>query len=166
MFLKSERLIIRAVKVSDAEFYFKLFKDPDWIKYIHDKGLNSVKETEHFLKEMIANNESKKTGYFTVLLKENNKPIGVSTALKRESLDYIDVGYAFLPEGRGKGYASEATKLMLSHIKKTFKQEKVLAFTKPGNKPSQKLLENLGFKFVGTESVFDGNTDNIFEYNF
>ena len=47
-----------------------------------------------------------------------------------------------------------------------FQQEKVLAFTLPENKSSQKLLESLNFTFVGTKSVFEGEVDNVYEYTF
>lgn len=36
MFLESERLVIRDIKISDASFYFELFSDKDWIKNIND----------------------------------------------------------------------------------------------------------------------------------
>ena len=167
MFLESERLVIRKVKISDAPFYFTLFNDKDWIQFIYDKNLNSVEETEVYLKELITKNlKNKDLGFFTVILKDTNKAIGVSTALQRESLSFIDVGYGFLPEGRGKGYASEATKMMLNYIKTTFNQDKVLAFTKPENKKSQKLLLNLEFIYVGKQIIFDEKEDDVFEYYF
>ena len=56
MFLESERLVIRKVKISDAPFYFTLFNDKDWIQFIYDKNLNSVEETEVYLKELITKN--------------------------------------------------------------------------------------------------------------
>ena len=57
MILESERLIIKEVEVSEAPFYFELFNDPDWIKYINDKGLKSVEETEIYLKDILVKNE-------------------------------------------------------------------------------------------------------------
>ncbi len=167
MHLESERLIIRDAKVSDAPFYFKLFNDPDWIQFISDKGLKTVKETETYLKDILLKNlQLGGLGFFTVILKETNKPIGTSTALQRDKLKYIDIGYGFLPEYRGKGYATEATKLIIEYVRTKFQQEKVFAFTMPENKASQKLLIKLGFKYVGLKNIFDNEEDSVFEYLF
>ncbi|OSY86998.1 hypothetical protein WH52_13950 [Tenacibaculum holothuriorum] len=167
MLLESERLIIREAKVSDAPFYFKLFNDPDWIKYINNKRLNSIEETEVYLEKILSENKKLNgLGFYTVVLKENNKPIGETSALQREKLEYIDIGYAFLPEARGKGYATEATKLTIEFVRKNFNQKKVLAFTLPENKASQKLLTKLGFTNIGLQNIFDDEEDFVFEFTF
>ena len=165
MKLESKRLIIRELKISDASFYFELFNDPDWIRFINDKKLKSIEETVLFLKEFQLK-QKKGLGYFTVILKETNKPIGVSTVLKRDALDYYDIGYAFLALGRGNGYATEATQLIIEYVKNNFNQKKVLAFTKSENEISQKLLKKLDFKFVGLQTVFGGEKDAVFEFEF
>lgn len=165
MKLESERLIIRDFKISDAAFYFDLFNDPDWIRFIHDKKLKSVDETATFLKKM-KDSKLDGLGYFTVILKETNEAIGVSTALKRERLEFVDIGYGFLPKARGNGYAQEATKLIIEFVRDKFNQKKVLAFTMPENKGSQKLLQKIGFNFMGYQTVFEGKEDAVFEYFF
>ena len=125
MKLESERLIIRDFTLKDASFYFELFNDKDWIRFISDKNLKSVDETEAYLKKMqFQNSKLGGLGFFTVILKETNKAIGTSTALQRDKVDFIDVGYGFLPKGRGKGYATEATKLIIEYVRKKFKQKK------------------------------------------
>ena len=167
MILESERLIIKEAKVNEASFYFQLFNDPDWIEFIGDKKLKSVEETRIYLKDILfKNSKLGGLGFFTVTLKENNKPIGTSTALQRDKLDFIDIGYGFLPEGRGKGYATEATKLIMEYVRTKFKQKKVLAFTMPKNQASQKLLKKIGFKFIGMQQVFENEDDYVFEYLF
>ena len=129
MHLESERLIIRDTKVSDAPFYFELFNDPDWIRFISNKNLKTVKETEVYLKDILLKNSNLgELGFFTVILKETDKPIGTSTALQREQLKFIDIGYGLLPKYRGKGYATEATKLIIEYVRDKFKQKKSICF--------------------------------------
>lgn len=167
MNLESERLIIREIEISDAPFYFALFNDPDWIKFISDKNLKSVDETEVYLKKMKTDNAKLGgLGFFTVLLKETNQAIGVSTALQRDNLEFVDIGYGFLPNYRRKGYASEATKLIIEYVRKKFNQKKVLAFTMPDNTASQKLLKKLNFNYVGLQVIFENEEDAVFEYVF
>lgn len=167
MHLESERLIIRDAKVSDASFYFELFNDPDWIQFINDKGLKSVEETETYLKDILFKNlQIGGLGFFTVILKETNEAIGTSTALQRDTLEFIDIGYGFLPKARGKGYATEATRLIIEYVRTKFKQEKVYAFTMPENEKSQNLLKKLGFSYIGLQKVFDDEEDCVYEYIF
>ena len=167
MRLESDRLIIKDATVEEASFYFELFNDPDWITYINDKGLRSVEQTKTYLENTLPKNALLKgLGFFTVISKETNEPIGMTSALQRDKLDFIDVGYALLPKGRGKGYASEATLLMMEYIKNTFKQEKVYAFTLPENEKSKRLLENLGFAYIGKQNVFEGEEDCVYEFKF
>lgn len=128
------------------------------------KDFKSIKETEGYLINIIKkNSKTERLGFFTVILKETQEAIGITSTLKRESLQFIDVGYGFLPKGKGKGYALEATKLMINYAQKKFNQEKILAFTKPNNKRSQKLLKKLNFKFTGFQVIFDGEEDVVFE---
>ena len=166
MKLESERLIIRDFEIKDAPFYFNLFNDPDWVRFINDKKLKSIEETAIFLSKMKNEYSKSGLGYFTVILKETNEAIGVSTALKRDNLEFIDIGYGFLPRYRGKGFATEATKLIIAYVRKKFQQEKVLAFTMPENVNSQKLLKKLDFQFKGYQVIFDDEEDSVFEYVF
>ncbi len=167
MFLESERLIIREARVEDAPFYFELYNDPDWIKYIKDKGLRTLEQTKEYLEKVLQENSKLGgLGFFSVVLKETNEIIGTTSALQREELEYIDIGYAFLPKGRGKGYAKEAAQLTMGFIKDKFQQEKVYAFTLPENESSKRLLESLGFVFIGMKTVFEGEEDCVFEYVF
>jgi len=167
MFIESERLIIREAKVTDASFYFELFNDPDWVKYISDKGLKTIEETTVYLQDILLKNAKLNgLGFFTVISKESNKAIGLSSALQREKLEFIDVGYGLLSKERGKGYAAEATRLIIEYVRETFKQEKVYAFTMPKNEPSKKLLINLGFKFIAMQVVFENEEDCVYEYKF
>jgi RimJ/RimL family protein N-acetyltransferase len=67
--------------------------------------------------------------------------------LKRETLPDVDLGFAFLPQYWGKGYAFEAASATLHQAKDVFKLTRILAITNPDNDASIKLLNRLGFRF-------------------
>ena len=67
--------------------------------------------------------------------------------LKRPSLEDVDIGFAFLPQYWGQGYAYEAAKAVLAHGKKVLGLERVVAITASDNQASIKLLEKLGMTF-------------------
>ncbi len=166
MELNTERLVMKTASTKDASFYFELFKDPDFIRFINDKNVNSIEETAALIKEKLLPKSFNGQGLITVFEKETNTPVGMSTLIKRDKIDFPDVGYAFLPKGRGKGYATEATKNLMNYVNDQLKLTKVYAFTLPDNTISQKLLTKLGFKFIGLEEIYEGELDHKYEYLF
>jgi RimJ/RimL family protein N-acetyltransferase len=66
------------------------------------------------------------------------------------------IGYALLPSERGKGYGSEAIKIMVDYLFLSKKIVRIQAETHPQNIASQRVLEKAGFKKEGTirESFF------------
>jgi RimJ/RimL family protein N-acetyltransferase len=71
----------------------------------------------------------------------------MSGLIKRDTLEHVDIGYAFLPEHCGKGYAFEAARAVLAHARRDIGLTRLLAITSPGNAPSIKLLEKIGMRF-------------------
>lgn len=164
MILETERLILKLISKEEANFYFELFNNKEWIKFISDKKLKSIDETKKYLEETFIPSLCKNgLGFYTVYLKENKKTIGTSSTLKRDFSNLLDIGYGFLPKGRGKGYAAEATLRIIKYAKENLNQTKVMAYTKPNNENSQKLLKKLNFTFLGLKPLFTEKEDAVFE---
>lgn len=68
--------------------------------------------------------------------------------MKRHYLDHFDIGFAFLPEFEGKGYAFEAADVVLAKVMQSNTDRTVVATSIPGNTKSIRLLKKLGFEFV------------------
>ena len=79
-------------------------------------------------------------------------PLGICGLLKREWLDHADLGYAFLPAGRGRGYAIEAARATLDWAAERGIAP-VQAIVSPGNRRSLALLARLGFVEHGNVTV-------------
>ena len=67
--------------------------------------------------------------------------------IKRDTLPDADIGFAFLPEYWGQGYALEAAAAVLDHGNRQFGLERIVAITSPHNESSIRLLERMGLKF-------------------
>jgi RimJ/RimL family protein N-acetyltransferase len=74
-------------------------------------------------------------------------PIGICGLIKRDALEDVDLGFAFLPGFRGKGYAYEAAEATIAYGKNVLGLNRLVAITVQGNEASIKLLEKLGFRF-------------------
>jgi RimJ/RimL family protein N-acetyltransferase len=85
-------------------------------------------------------------GFYVVERREDGLPIGVCGLAKRDFLDDVDIGYAFLPEYGGQGYAIEAARGVLAHAK-ALELKRIVATVRPDNSASIRVLEKLGLRF-------------------
>jgi RimJ/RimL family protein N-acetyltransferase len=90
--------------------------------------------------------EARGHSLYVVELKESGAPIGMCGLIKRDTLDEIDLGYAYLPAWRGQGYAWEAARAVLDHAP-SLGIRRLLAITSPDNLASNGLLRKLGMRF-------------------
>ncbi len=86
-------------------------------------------------------------GLYLTELKEGGVPIGICGLIKRESLQDVDIGFAFLPRFWAKGYAYESASAVMAYGKKALGLNRIVAITSPDNHRSAKFLEKLGLKF-------------------
>jgi RimJ/RimL family protein N-acetyltransferase len=145
--VRTPRLRLRVAKPEDAAFFYTLVNDPDFIEHIGDKGIRSVEEARAaLLTGPIAMQEARGHSLYMVELKEEGTLIGMCGLIKRDTLDGIDLGYAYLPDWRGQGYAFEAGRAVLDHAP-TLGIERLLAIVSPANAASNGLLRKLGMRF-------------------
>jgi len=85
-------------------------------------------------------------GLWAVVEKSSGQIIGMCGLIKRPNLDHADLGYAFLPEYFGKGFAFEACTASIAAASRDFGLPQLLAIVNPDNTPSRHLLEKLGFR--------------------
>jgi len=143
--LETPRLLLRPFAFSDAPFILRLLNEPSFLEHIGDKGVRTLEDARRYLEDgPLASYARHGHGLMAVVSKETREAIGMCGLLKREHLDHPDLGYAFLPEAWGQGYAFEAARAVLEDAG----QDRVLALVSPENGPSIRLLEKLGFSAV------------------
>jgi RimJ/RimL family protein N-acetyltransferase len=148
MILETERLILSELTINDAPFFYDLVNDPAWIQFIGDRNIKTRADAENYLNmKIIPSYKKNGFGFYLVSRKEDNTSIGICGLIDREGLEHVDVGYAFLPEFRGIGFAFEATKSVLGFAKNDLQLDPVVAITNEDNIKSYQLLERLGLKF-------------------
>ncbi|HEY9030782.1 MAG TPA: GNAT family N-acetyltransferase [Kangiella sp.] len=156
---ETERLRIRHLQHSDANFIYQLYNQPNFIKYIGDRGVHSPKDAEVFIQKVQDN--YKHYGFWLYLAerKDNGKAVGVNGLIKRDYLDAPDIGFAFITQFCGQGYAQESSQAILQHSKAQG-QTNLYAITSPNNHVSEHLLKKLGFEFQ-RQDYFDNSTSPI-----
>jgi [ribosomal protein S5]-alanine N-acetyltransferase len=146
---ETDRLMVRWLDVSDSEFILKLLNEPGWLQYIGDKGIRSLEDAEKYIltgpRSMY---DRHGFGLFVTEVKETNEPIGLCGLIKRDGLEDVDIGYAFLAAHQSRGYAYEAAKETIDFARR-LDLKRIVAITTKDNAPSSKLLEKLGMKLEG-----------------
>ncbi|HEV7517915.1 MAG TPA: GNAT family N-acetyltransferase [Thermoanaerobaculia bacterium] len=150
MVLRTDRLSLRRLSVDDAELIFRLLNEPSYLKYIGDKGVRTIADARSYiLSGPVTSYEKFGFGLWLVETQESGVAMGMCGLLKRDGLEDVDLGYAFLPEFWSRGYALESASAVLNYARETLGLERVVAITNVDNESSIRLLEKLGFAYEG-----------------
>lgn len=149
--LHTERLFLRRLSPDlDADFILELVNEPSFLRYIGDKGVRDLAGARHYIETgPVASYQRFGFGLLRVELRDGGQPIGICGLLKREALADVDVGFAFLPRYRSRGYAFESASAVLAQGRSEFGLRRIVAITSPDNEPSIRLLGRLGFRLEG-----------------
>ena len=166
--LETARLTLRQITIDDAAFYLRLLNEPSWLQYIGNKGVRTLADARQSILNGPVSMQAR-LGFSLYLneLKGSGVPIGLCGLIKRETLSDIDIGFAFLPEYWGKGYAYEAAAAVVDYATHKIGLTRLVAITSPENTSSIRLLERLGLTFDRNITLSgDGEETKLFAKNF
>lgn len=150
--IKTERLGLRNWKASDEEPFSKMCADPEVMKHF-PKALTK-EETIAFIRRLQAHYEKYGYCYFAVDVLESGEFIGFIGLANQtwESVftPCVDIGWRLKRSAWGKGYATEGAKACLKAAKDKFGIDEILAFATDTNIGSQKVMQRIGMKEIGT----------------
>ncbi len=170
--LETERTVLRELVEDDAEFMLDLLNQPSFIKYIGYRNVRNLAQAREYIESRFTKSYRENGfGLYLVELKAEfhnfseimnsvlaeNISIGICGFVKRDTLPDADIGFAFLPQFCGKGYALESAAAVMEYGRDVLGLKRVLAITTQDNESSGKLLEKIGFKF---ESLITMPHDN------
>jgi RimJ/RimL family protein N-acetyltransferase len=145
--VETQRLTLRRLAARDAHFILRLVNEPGFLRFIGDRGVRSAADAAEYIQRgPVASYERFGFGLYLVELK-NAEPLGICGLLQRDCLPNVDLGFAFLPEFAGMGYAFEAAEGVVDFGACTLGLKRIVAIALPDNHRSIRLLEKLRFKF-------------------
>jgi RimJ/RimL family protein N-acetyltransferase len=146
--LSSERLLLRELTHDDAGFVVELLNDPDFVRFIGDRGVRDESDARAYLdKGPIASYARHGFGLYAVATRDAAQVTGICGLLRRDWLDEPDLGFAYLPRFRGRGYAIEAARAVLDDAAGRLGLARITAIVSPENERSLRVLAKLGFRF-------------------
>ena len=146
--LETERLLLRHLNDEDAGFILELLNDPAFIQNIGDRKVRDIEGAKAYIRNGPAASYAKNGfGLNLVQLKETSESIGMCGLIKRDQLRDVDIGYAFLPGYRSKGYATESARAVKEFARQVVGLKRIVAIVDPRNIGSIHVLEKLGMTF-------------------
>jgi RimJ/RimL family protein N-acetyltransferase len=150
---------LRRLRFDDAPFLVKLLNEPSFLQNIGDRGVRNVEDAHRYLRDgPHAMYEEYGFGLWHVALRDG-APVGMCGLLKRDNLPDVDLGYAFLPQFWGQGFAHEAAAATLRHGAQKFGLTRVVAVVSADNAGSIRVLEKLGMTFERMFTMREGEPD-------
>lgn len=161
MYLETQRLILRKLEEADYERLFLLDSNPEVMKYIGMPTLSKVEESKEVVKMIMQQYQDNGVGRLAVIEKESELLIGwsglkLNTSEINGHQNFYELGYRFLPETWGKGYATESGKASLDYGFNDLKAEVIYAYAHCENLASNHILTKIGFEKTGEFTEPDG----------
>lgn len=150
--LETERLTLRRLTTADAPLILALLNDPDFLRFVGDRKVRTEEDACAYLANgPLASYGRHGFGPYAVELKRGGGlPIGICGLFKRDCLPDPDIGFAFLPAWRARGFACESARAVLADSSSRLGLPRVLAIVDPANERSVALLKRLGLDAAGT----------------
>ena len=154
--VETARLRLRMITPQDAAFIQRLYGSEDFLRYIGDKEISDVvKAVEYIENNILKMHQEKGVCLLVVEIKDPSTPIGVCGLIKRDNLESHDIGYGFVPEVYGQGFALEAAQAIIEQANHNADIDHLVAITTSDNIRSIALLTKLGFVFERVEEAIN-----------
>jgi RimJ/RimL family protein N-acetyltransferase len=148
--LRTERLVLREFRPSDAKALFRMESQPQMAVYQSFEPRTLV-DAARYVDEAIAAQMAAPRSVleFVICLADEEAMIGrVGCHLGENE---ARLWYAVAPESQGRGYASEAVTALIHKVKNDYGTNAFQIECDPRNVASRRLAEKLGFQLVSEE---------------
>jgi len=160
--IQTARLNLRWLTDSDAEFILDLLNQASWLEFIGDRGVRNLDDARAYINNgPLAMIKQHGFGLYLTEIKSNKTPIGLCGLLKRETLEDVDIGFAFHPDFWGQGYAKEAASACIDYACGPLGLQRLVAITLPTNQAAIALLKAIGMQYENEISL--GDSDEVLQ---
>ncbi|HKM34653.1 MAG TPA: GNAT family N-acetyltransferase [Lachnospiraceae bacterium] len=152
--LETNRLVLREIRINDAEAIYDYLSDSEVIKYL-EGSTDSIEEAKGYISCISEGYEKRTDIRWGIELKENNTLIGdCGLGHINEPKTPTELGYILSKKYWNKGYMSEALKAILEYGFEELRLHRIQGWTHPDNIISSRLLLNNGFTKEGLHREF------------
>ena len=144
MEIHTNRLTLVPLSMEHLQTSYAYSSDPALTKYMMFLPVESIEETKKFIEDSQRELEKETPGYYEFAVLLGEKHIGAVNLYFDTAPDLGELGWLFLPEHQGHGYATEAAKGLLEWARDALGIRRFIAHCDAENLPSQGVMRRLG----------------------
>lgn len=149
--IKTERLSLRPLQAEDETDMFEYTQNPVSSSYLKWTAHTNITQTREFIRQILANYQSKENFLWGISLQETGKLIGAVHLFDVHIGDgNAELSYIINPAFQGKGYASEAVRAVIRYALDTMNLIRVQARCDVENIASEQVMIKSGMQYEGT----------------
>jgi ribosomal-protein-alanine N-acetyltransferase len=160
--IATERLLLRTFTAADTKMIYELNLDPEVTKYTGDPIWNLDHAQQVLEKIILPQYFLYNHGRWAVHTKHDLAFIGWCGLKTRPELNETDLGYRFLKQAWGKGFATESAYASLKYGFEKLGIRRIVGRAMPGNLASIGVLEKCGMHYTGEEMI-EGHLARTYE---
>lgn len=146
--LTTGRLDLRPLTLDDAADYWPLVRDPEVLRYVGESPCESLDAVRDILRDKPLSDYARYGfGRLAVIERDSGRFVGWCGLKYVPSIDAVDIGYRFLPDCWGKGYATEAGAAVLQYGFDALNLAQIVGLVDPANAASARVMQKLGLRF-------------------
>jgi ribosomal-protein-alanine N-acetyltransferase len=158
--IKTERLLLRRIEISDVNEIFFLRSDKKVLQYLDREPAVNLEEAKSWIEKINDLQKNNEAITWAITLKPGNTLTGTIGFWNIEKENYrAEIGYALHPHQQGKGIMQEAMTAVLDYGFTIMKLHSIEANVNPNNLSSIKILERHKFTreaFFKENYFYDG----------
>ena len=144
--VETERLRLRWFDADDLDVFYALGTDPGAIRYVGNTPFVSLEAARETLASApLKDYAVHGFGRFACVWKATGEVVGFCGPKRLPEMQEVELGYRFLPQFWGKGFATEAGTAVLAYSRDILKLRRLIALVHPENTASARVLQKLGF---------------------
>jgi ribosomal-protein-alanine N-acetyltransferase len=144
--MQTERLVMRALRVEDAEALHPMYSDVDANHYGSHPATVTLDDTVARLEKAVADTDWRA---WAITLKGDDTAIGTVACYEKRQGKVTEIGYILKRAYWGNGYVTEAVAALIDLLFSEG-QRRIFADTDPDNAPSIAVVKRLGFTLEAT----------------
>lgn len=144
-------ITIRKFRPEDALTVYRYSSDFENTYYMLNNPFSSLEEASAFVEKCIKAYEKNPMPYLSFAVLSDDTHIGEVFASLSEK--EADLGWIIDKNYWGRGYATEAARLLMAYLENTLGIREFVAYCDARNIASQKVMKHLGMHYAGSNGI-------------
>lgn len=159
--ITTKRLFLEKITEKHLDGLYALLSNKEVQKYF--PSTLDREETKQFYNKIQSRYREDGFCFLAVIRKEDNEFLGICGLLKQEVENTVktEIGYRFLDQFWGNGYATEAVRGCVEYVKEREMFDSLIILSLPENVPSINVAKRCGFKYL-QNTMFHGLLHEIY----